>query len=125
MKTASDVMSGTLLMIDASATVAEASAKMDQSHTHSLLVERTGAVDAYGIITSTDVVRKVLAHGKDPAQVRVREVMTKPIITIPPDCTLFDIAKLMDHNHVNHLPVYDGKRLVGMVSSTDIFNVKG
>ena len=71
MKTASDVMSGTLFIIDGSATVAEASAQMDRSHTHSLLVERTDGVDSYGIITSTDVVRKVLARGKDPAQVRV------------------------------------------------------
>jgi CBS domain-containing protein len=124
MKTASDIMTETLFMIDASASVAAASEKMEISRTHSLLVERSGPTDAYGIITSTDVVRKVLAQGKDPAQVQVREVMTKPVITIPPDCTLFDIAKLMDSNHINHLPVYDGRGLVGMVSSTDIFNVK-
>ena len=124
MKTASDVMSRTVHLIASSATVAEASASMQTRHIHSLLVERENEIDAYGIITDTDVVGKVLAQGKDPAQTRVREVMSKPIITVPPDCTLFDMAQLMARNHINHLPVFDGKRLVGMVSSTDIFNVK-
>ncbi|MBI1801616.1 MAG: CBS domain-containing protein [Chloroflexi bacterium] len=124
MKAAGDVMSQTVHLISPAANVAEASARMDKEHIHSLLVERANDVDAYGIITDTDIVRKVLAFGKDPAQTRVREVMSKPIITIPPDCPLAEIAQLMARNHINHLPVFDGKRLVGMVSSTDIFNVK-
>src|SRR5712692_8211812 len=123
MKTASDVMSHTLFLISPSASVAEASAQMEQNHIHSLLVERADATDAYGILTDTDIVGKVLARGRAPSQLRVRDVMSKPIITIPPDCPLADIARLMAHNHINHLPVFDGKQLVGMVSSTDIFNV--
>ncbi len=124
MKTARDVMSYTLFLISPSASVAEASAKMEQHHIHSLLVERADATDAYGIITDTDLVGKVLARGKAPLQTLVRDVMSKPIITIPPDCLLAEIAQLMARNHINHLPVFDGKQLVGMVSSTDIFNVK-
>ncbi|MEP7199179.1 MAG: CBS domain-containing protein [Chloroflexota bacterium] len=124
MKTASDVMTPTLFVIVPTASVADASAQMEQRQTHSLLVERADGTDAYAIITHTDIVRKVLALGKDPSRVTVRAVMTKPIITIPPDCTLFDIAQLMARHHINHLPVFDGKGLVGMVSSTDIFNVQ-
>jgi CBS domain-containing protein len=124
MKTAGDIMSSALLTIGASASIAEACERMDINRTHSLLVDRDSPVDAYGIITSTDVIRKVLAQSKDPAQLQVRDVMTKPIITIPPDCSLFDIAQLMERNHINHLPVFDGQKVVGMVSSTDIFNVK-
>ncbi|MCA1553491.1 MAG: hypothetical protein LC737_03845 [Chloroflexi bacterium] len=30
----------------------------------------------------------------------------------------------MAHHHINHLPVFDGQQLVGMVSSTDIYNMK-
>lgn len=124
MKTARDVMSRTLHLIAPEASVAQASQQMQQNHIHSLMVERCDGVDAYGIITDTDVVRKVLAQGKDPQQTRVSEVASKPIITIPPDCSLFDIAQLMARHHINHLPVFDGKQLVGMVSSSDIFNVK-
>ncbi len=124
MKTARHVMNRMLHTISPDASVADASRKMQQNKIHSLIVERCDSVDAYGIITDSDVVQKVLAHDLNPAAVYVRAVMTKPIITIPPDCTLFEIAQLMAHNHVNHLPVFDGEQLLGMVSSTDIFNVK-
>jgi CBS domain-containing protein len=124
MRTAADVMSRTLILISSSASVSDASIQMEQNQLHSVLVERADDLDAYGIITSTDVIHKVLAKGKDPARVAVRDVMSKPIITIPPECSLADIATLMACNHINHLPVFDGKRLVGMVSSTDIFNVR-
>jgi CBS domain-containing protein len=124
MRTAADVMSHDLILIPSSASVSEASRKMEQNHLHSLLVERIDGLDCFGIVTSTDIIRKVLAHAKDPVQVAVRDVMSKPIITIPPDCSLFDIARLMAQHHVNHLPVFDGKELIGMVSSTDIFHVE-
>lgn len=117
-------MSHEIFLIAASDSVADASQKMERSHLHSLLVERADGLDCYGIITSTDIIRKVLAHGQNPAQVSVREVMSKPIITIPPDCSLVDIARLMACHHVNHLPVFDGRQLIGMVSSTDIFHIK-
>lgn len=124
MKTAKDVMTRSVHLIASSATVAEASSRMQESRIHSLLVERDGDLDAYGIITDVDIVGKVLAAGGNAAATRVREVMSKPIITVPPDCSLFDMAQLMARNHINHLPVFDGKQLVGIVSSTDIFNVK-
>jgi signal-transduction protein with cAMP-binding, CBS, and nucleotidyltransferase domain len=121
MRTAGDVMSRTLFLIASSASVSDASLRMEQNHLHSLLVERADSLDAYGIVTSTDIIHKVLAKGKDPGRVAVREVMSKPIITIPPDCRLFDVAQLMARNHINHLPVFDGRQVIGMVSSTDIF----
>ncbi len=124
MKTASHVMTRTLHLIAAGASVQDASRKMQQNNIHSLIVDRQDAVDSYGIVTDTDIVRKVMALDRNPAAVCVREVMSKPIITVPPDCTLFEMAQLMAHHHINHLPVFDGEQLVGMVSSTDIFNVK-
>ncbi len=124
MKTAKDVMTRSVHLVPSSATVDDASTRMQAAHIHSLLVERDGDLDAYGIITDVDIVGKVLAVGRNAAATRVREVMSKPIITVPPDCSLFDMAQLMARNHINHLPVFDGKQLVGIVSSTDIFNVK-
>ncbi|MBI5878682.1 MAG: CBS domain-containing protein [Chloroflexi bacterium] len=124
MKTAKDVMTRNVYLIASTASAGEASARMQQHHIHSLLVERDGDLDAYGIVTDTDIVGKVMAQGRDPGATRVRDVMSKPIITVPPDCSLFDMAQLMARNHINHLPVFDGKQLVGIVSSTDIFNVK-
>ena len=124
MKVAKDVMTRDVLRVQRTDTVAQAAEMMKQRGIHSLLVDRASPLDAYAIITDTDVVAKVVAQGRAPKQVKVQEVMTSPIITIPPDCALQDAAQLMARNHINHLPVFDGRELVGMLSSTDIFNVK-
>ena len=51
----------------------------------------------------------------------VRAVMTTDVITLTPDQTLGDARKIMLAKHIHHLPVVDGKKLVGLISSWDIF----
>jgi isocitrate dehydrogenase len=65
----------------------------------------------------------VVALGRDPKATKVREIMSKPIVTIPPECSLKDCAHLMSQRDVRRLPVFDGRRVIGIVSSTDIFDV--
>jgi CBS domain-containing protein len=53
---------------------------------------------------------------------RVREIMSGPIITGSPDWTLMDCSKLMQEHHIHHLPIVDeGGTLIGIISATDIF----
>lgn len=51
---------------------------------------------------------------------RVREVMSKPVITIPPDATAKEAARLMAEKKIGCLPVVEGEELVGLVTETDI-----
>ena len=51
---------------------------------------------------------------------RVQEVMSKPVITIPPDATAKEAARLMAEKKIGCLPVVDGEALVGLVTETDI-----
>lgn len=51
---------------------------------------------------------------------RVREVMSKPVITIPPDATAKEAARLMAEKKIGCLPVVEGEALVGLVTETDI-----
>lgn len=53
----------------------------------------------------------------------VRAVMTSEVITLTPENTLGDARKIMLAKHIHHLPVLDGKKLVGLVSSWDIFKL--
>ncbi len=53
----------------------------------------------------------------------VRAVMTSDVITLTPENTLGDARKIMLAKHIHHLPVLDGKKLVGLVSSWDIFKL--
>jgi CBS domain-containing protein len=123
MKTASDVMTKHVVDISPDATVAEAIDKMKQWNVSSLLVQRLSLGDTWGFVSQTDVVEKVIAEGRDPEQVQVQEIMTKPVITVPPNCSLRDCAALMARADIRRVLVFDGQDIVGIVSSSDIFIV--
>jgi CBS domain-containing protein len=123
MKTASDVMTKHVVDIEPDATVAQAIDKMKQWNVSSLLVQRRSPTDTWGFMSQTDVIEKVIAQGKDPGETLVYEVMTKPVITVPPNCSLLDCAALMARADIRRVLVFDGQDIVGIVSSSDIFNV--
>jgi len=66
----------------------------------------------------------VVAQGLDPATTPVAEVMTTPVITCSPDISLDDCAGLMTSRRVRHVPVHDGKGLVGVVTIRDVLAYK-
>jgi CBS domain-containing protein len=96
---------------------------MKQWNVSSLLVLRKGSTDTWGFMSQTDVIEKVVAPGLDPEKVQVHEIMTKPVITVPPNCSLQDCAALMARADIRRVLVFDGQDIVGIVSSSDIFNV--
>jgi CBS domain-containing protein len=109
--------------IEPEAMVAEAIEKMKQWNVTSLLVGRKGTTDTWGFMSQTDVIEKVVAKGHDPEEVHVHEIMTKPVITVPSNCSLQDCAALMARADIRRVLVFDGQDIVGIVSSSDIFNV--
>ncbi len=121
MRTAADVMTKHVVDIEPDATVAEAIDKMKQWNVSSLLVQRKDATDTWGFMSQTDIIEKVVAVGLDPEDVRVHEIMTKPVITVPSNCSLQDCAALMARADIRRVLVFDGQDIVGIVSSTDIF----
>ena len=88
----------------------------------SLVVNRRGHEDAWGIVTRKDIVSKVVDPGKDPKGVRVHEIMSKPLITVSPGLALKYCARLFHRSGVRRAPVFDGRDIVGIISNTDIFN---
>jgi CBS domain-containing protein len=119
MLTVADIMTQPVITIRGSATIATAIQRLIDHSIHSLIVDRNHAHDAYGILTHTDIVTKVIAYGIDPDQVRVYEVMTKPCIVINPDLGLEYLARLFANTGIHCAPVIQAE-LLGMVSSTDI-----
>jgi CBS domain-containing protein len=88
----------------------------------SVVVDITGDRLTYGIITSTDIRDKIIGAGRDPANTRVREIMTAPIHTAEPDWTLKKCSVKMQNYNIHHMPVVDDRGdLIGMISDTDIF----
>lgn len=116
---AADVMTKDVATIRSSATIAEAVELMQARDWRSLIVDRRHEQDAYGIISDTDIVYKVIAYGKDPYKVRVYEVMTKPCISVNPDLGIEYVARLFADHHLHRAPVIQGE-LLGIISITDI-----
>lgn len=118
---ASDIMTANVVTIRGAATVADAIELMRSRKLRALIVNRRHDRDAYGIVTETDIVYKVVAYGTDPKTVRVHEIMTKPCIVVNADLEVEYIARLFANTGIRRAPVIDG-RLVGIVSVSDILN---
>lgn len=73
-----------------------------------------------GIVTETDLVRKVLAAGLDPTVTMASQVMVSPIVTITGDRTMLDASHVMETNHIRHLCVVEAGEIVGIISVRDL-----
>jgi CBS domain-containing protein len=118
-KTITDVMSANPCAIDASKPVAYA-AKMMKEEDVGLapVVEGDRLV---GALTDRDIVTRVVAEGRDPQSVPVREVASTNLVTVDPQQDLDEALRLMASNQVRRLPVVaDDGRLVGVLAQADV-----
>jgi CBS domain-containing protein len=118
--TVGDWMIDLLVYIHPDSTVKEALTLMRRRYIHSLIVEKSEDNLNYGILTSTDICDKIIAKDKNPNDVKVREIMSSPLITVDKGMPLKECAENMHKFHIHHIPVVnDNGDLVGMVSATD------
>jgi CBS domain-containing protein len=80
----------------------------------------TNGKEVIGILTDTDMVRRVVAAGVDTHKTTVEQIMSAPILTIEENKTLLDANDLMAQTHLRHLGVTKDGKLVGMISVRDL-----
>jgi CBS domain-containing protein len=73
-----------------------------------------------GIFTERDILRRVVAEHRDPAETKIREVMTSPVTCCPVETSQSECMKVMTENRIRHLPVVRGEDVVGIVTSGDL-----
>jgi CBS domain-containing protein len=73
-----------------------------------------------GMVTDRDIVVKVLAKGKSPAEVKAGELAQGEAVTIGADDDAREILRTMGSHQVRRLPVIDGQKLVGIVAVADV-----
>jgi CBS domain-containing protein len=119
-----DFMHRNLEVVPPETTIVGAAGRMRGKSLGSLLVvpaEGGGCVsNRSGILTETDLIRKVLAKGMDASLTRVDQIMTSPLLTITQDRPMLDASHLMETNHVRHVCVSDAEEIVGMISVRDL-----
>ena len=122
--TVGDFMHRYLEVILPETTIVEVAERMQEKSLGSLLVELTDEEGRMsggsGIVTETDLIRKVLAKGMDPSLTMVDQIMTSPLLTITPDRPMLDASHLMETNHVRYLCVSDKDEIVGIISMRDL-----
>jgi len=99
-------------------TVAEAVAEMNKNRIGCILVVDAGRIA--GIFTERDVLRRVVGADVDPKAVRVADVMTRNVHTIPSHTTVEQTMVLFAEKKCRHIPVVDDGRLKGLISIGDI-----
>ncbi len=112
---------GRVLTIDNKAVASEAAAAM-RDHKVGCLVVVNAQAKPVGIVTERDIITRVVAGGMDATQVPVASIMTETIVCCTPEASVTRAQQLMGRHKIRHLPIMDGNRLVGMISSRDILD---
>ncbi len=73
-----------------------------------------------GIFTERDFAYKMGVQAIDPSQTKVKDMMTREVITVDPKQSIKVCMALMTEHHIRHLPVVEENRLVGIISIGDI-----
>lgn len=112
-------MNSNVLILEQSRTVADAITAMKDNHVRSILVSDRGQ-QIIGLVSKTDVLFKVMAIRKPPAKIMVKEVMSAPVISIPPEMSIVDALSVMEKHVIRQLVVSTSNSIYGIVSRDDI-----
>lgn len=76
-----------------------------------------------GMATERDILRRVVAKGLDAFEVKMKDIMTKPLITINGSMPIINAIRVMQKNNVRRLPVVEKGKLIGIVTQRDLLRV--
>jgi signal-transduction protein with cAMP-binding, CBS, and nucleotidyltransferase domain len=115
-----DVMKPEIDIVEGMMTVKEALTTMKHIDTKALIVNKRHDDDEYGIVMLSDIAKYVLATDRAPERVNVYEVMSKPVICIDPNMDIRYCARLFEKFGLSRAPVVEHRKVVGIVSFTDM-----
>jgi CBS domain-containing protein len=112
-----EIMTKNLVIVDANSAIREAVQIMSERKLGSVLVRK--GKDIIGILEESDIVKNILAKDLNLYMVKVGAVMSIPFV-IDEERTDNDASNMMCQNKVRHLVVSDGKKIVGVLSMSDL-----
>lgn len=118
MESISDIMTKEVFVVSEDASAVDAAHIMTRKGVGALVVVKDES--PVGMVTERDLVRRILAEGKNPEQTKLSSIASKPLVVVDPSKDLDGAAKIMTINNVRRLAVIQEGRLRGIITATDL-----
>lgn len=115
-----DVMKREFDLVDGKLTVREALLSMKHPDTRALIVNKRDGNDEFGLVLISDIAKKILAADRSPDRVNLYEIMAKPVLSVPPEMTIKNCARLLERFAIMRAPVISNGEVLGIVSFHDL-----
>jgi len=118
LKKVKELMTKDVVTINKEKTIVEAAQVIGDKGVGSLVITDNGNI--VGVLTERDIITKCVAKGCEPSKTKVSEIMSSPVVAIDPEADIIDAAKLMVSKMIRRLPVLEGGKLVGIITTYDL-----
>jgi len=116
----SDIMKKMVISIDEAKTIKDAANMMNEARIGSIIITKDNT--PVGILTERDFVTKIAAK-EIPLSTPLSKVMTKPLLVIGPNQTVWEAAEIMKNMEIHRVAVQEENKIIGMVTTTDLVKI--
>ena len=116
-----EVMKTKPVIVQPFTTVLEAACIMKQNKIGNVIISEV--THPIGILTESDIIKKVVCEGKNAQDLTVEEIMSSPIIIAEPYISLQEASKIMGKCNIRRLPIVENNELVGIITQRDILRL--
>jgi CBS domain-containing protein len=113
------VLNTDLIILESDKFAKEAYEFMEERNARCVLASHKGEV--VGIVSKTDILFKVLGQDRNPGKVKLREIMSSPVLAVEPTTTVKEALSIMDKRHVRQVMVHAYSAVLGMVTREAIY----
>ena len=114
------VLNRDVIILDSDRFANEAVKGMKERNARSILVSGDNR-EVVGIVSKTDILFKIMSRGRNPAKVKLKEVMNSPVLAVDPKTTVQETLSIMDKHLIRQIMVSSNAAVLGMVTREDIF----
>ena len=116
-----NAMNSDVIIMEADSTVHEAIRLLKEKNQRSVIASHKGEV--VGLVSKTDILFKITFEGRNASKVKLREIMTSPILAVDPQATIKEALELMNKKNVRQVMVHAYSAVLGMVYREDIYKM--